>query len=104
MVSAPHNRVELICYPIGDRLPGPADGWALSTIYVEEVKQVPGSAPVLGDAAGRQLTALLPPQAANVLPPTGRWRIEAELVGPATVRVTADPSHLEVLPDPVDDV
>jgi hypothetical protein len=104
LVSAPHNRVELICYPIGDRLPGPADGWALSTIYVEEVKQVPGSAPVLGDAAGRQLTALLPPEAATVLPPTGRWRIEAELVGPATVRVTADPSHLEVLPDPVDDV
>jgi hypothetical protein len=68
------------------------------------VNQVPGSAPVLGDAAGRQFTALLPPQAANVLPPTGRWRIEAELVGPATVRVTADPIHLEVLPDPLDDV
>ena len=103
MVSAPRNRVELICYPIGDRLPGPAEGWVRYTIFVDEVRQLPGSAPVLGDAAGRQLTALLPPQAANALPPTGRWRVEAELVGPATVRVTADPAHLEVLPDSADD-
>ena len=104
MVSARPNRVELICYPIGDRLPGPADGWARSTIFVEEVRQLPGSEPVLGDAAGRQLTALLPPGAANALPPTGRWRVEVELVGPATVRVTADPAHLQVLPDPAADV
>jgi hypothetical protein len=104
LVSAPRNRVELICSPIGDRLPGPADGWARSTIFVEEVRPLPGSAPVLGDAAGRQLTALLPPPAVHALPPIGRWRVEAELVGPATVRVTADPAHLEVLPDSADDV
>jgi len=94
----------LICYPIGDPMPGPADGWAQYTIYVEAVTPVPGSAPVLGDAAGRQLTALLPPQAASALPSTGRWRVEAELVGPATVRITADPAHLEALPDPADDL
>jgi hypothetical protein len=84
MVSAPENRVELVCWQVGERVPGPAEGWARCTVYVEAVTQ---------------LAALLPPAAATGLPANARWRVEAELVGPAMVRLTADPAHLEVLPD-----
>lgn len=99
MVSAPENRVELICWQVGERVPGPAEGWAQCTVYVEAVTQLAGRPPVLRDGAGRRLTALLPPAAATGLPANARWRVEAELVGPAIVRFTADPAHLEVLQD-----
>lgn len=99
MVSAPENRVELICRQVGEREPGPAEGWARCTVDVEAVTQLAGWPPVLRDGAGRRLTALLPPAAATALPPNARWRVEAELVGPATIRLTADPTRMEVLRD-----
>jgi hypothetical protein len=56
---------------VGPRTPGPAEGWARCLIHVEAVHPLPGWPSVLTDAAGRRLTALLPP---------------------------ADPKHLRIVP------
>lgn len=99
MVSARGGRVELVCTQVGECTAGPAAGWARCTIQVDAVHQIPGNPPVLEDATGRQLTALLPPAAAVMLPEHRRWLVEAELVGPAIVRVADDPDRLRALPD-----
>lgn len=91
MVTARPNRSEILCTPVGVREPGPADGWARCAIQIEAALPVDDHVNLLADSVGRTLTALLPPSAVATLPDSGRWRVQAELVAPTTVRILARP-------------
>ncbi len=91
MVTARANRSEIVCTPVGAREPGPADGWMRCAILIEAALPVDDHANLLVESVGRTVTALLPPTVAVTLPESGQWRVEAELVAPATVRIVSDP-------------
>ena len=95
MVSVRENRAEVVITAAGERQPGPAEGWVTCPVVVEQSLAIEGQANLLADAPGRTMTALLPSNAARLLPSRGRWRVHAELVHPGVLRVTNDPAHLE---------
>ena len=96
-MRAKENRAEIVCRPVGDREPGPADGWAQCRVEVDDQRSVGDWPNLLEGAVGRTLTALLPPAAVHVLPVGGTWRVHAELVAPGVLRVVSDPAHLEAI-------
>lgn len=89
MVQAIENRSRVWCVPAGPPTPGPAPGWSTLEVAVRRTAPISGRADLLGDAPGREYTAIVPPAVMDELAGHEIWVVEAEVVGPHRIAVRA---------------
>lgn len=89
MVQAIENRSRVWCEPAGPPTPGPAPGWSTLPVHVRRTAPIPGNADLMGDASGRDYTAIVPPAVMDELAGREAWVVEAEVVGPHRIAVRA---------------
>ncbi len=87
MVQVAENRSYVECRPVGVAEPGPNEGWHTTLVRVERVEPMAGWSDLLGEAAGREYTAIVPERAWEQLEDRAVWRVEASLVGPHRIAV-----------------
>lgn len=92
MVQAMDNRSLVWCAPDAPPQEGPAPGWCLVPVVVERATPAGDAAHLMGDSAGTEYTALVPPELVERLSGEPSWVVEVEVTGPRriTIRSVAD--------------
>ncbi len=87
MVQVARNRSRVRCVPLGIPREGPAEGWRTYAVRIEGTSVEPGWEDLLAASTGREVEAIVPPEALAALAGAPRWDVTAERVGPRTMRI-----------------